>query len=80
MKKMLQQCSEKSRWFVRAVAVMASTAMLLTASGCGDSGATGGSTTTSTSTSTVGPTTGGSIAVLLSPTSTLASASGSTIT
>lgn len=77
---MLQQYSEKSRWFVRAAAAMAATAMLLTASGCGDSGATGGSTTTSTSTSTAGPTTGGSIAVLLSPTSTLASASGSTIT
>jgi len=80
MKKMLQQYSEKSRWAVRALAAMAATAMLLTASGCSDSGATGDSTTTSTSTSTAGPTTGGSIAVLLSPTSTLASASGSTIT
>ena len=77
---MLQQYSEKSRWVVRALAAMAATAMLLTASGCSDSGATGDSTTTSTSTSTAGPTTGGSIAVLLSPTSTLASASGSTIT
>ena len=77
---MLQQYSEKSRWAVRALAAMAATAMLLTASGCSDSGATGDSTTTSTSTSTAGPTTGGSIAVLLSPTSTLASASGSTIT
>jgi Bacterial Ig-like domain (group 1) len=80
MKKMLQQYSEKSRWVVRALAAMAATAMLLTASGCSDSGATGDSTTTSTSTSATGPTTGGSIAVLLSPTSTLASASGSTIT
>lgn len=77
---MLQQYSEKSRWVVRALAAMATTAMLLTASGCSDSGATGDSTTTSTSTSTAGPTAGGSIAVLLSPTSTLASASGSTIT
>jgi len=80
MKKMLQQCSEKSRWLVRAMAAIAASAMLLASSGCGDSGATGGSTLTSTSTSTPSATAGGSIAVLLSPTSTLASATGSTIT
>lgn len=77
---MLQQYSEKSRWVVRALAAMAATAMLLTASGCSDSGATGDSTTTSTSTSTASATAGGSIAVLLSPTSTLSSASGTSIT
>jgi hypothetical protein len=79
MKKMLQQCSDKSRWLVRALAAMAATAMLLTASGCSDSGATGGSTTTSTSTSTPGPTAGGSISVGAGTTSTLSSATGTTI-
>ena len=78
---MLQQWSEKSRWLVKAAAAMAAAAMLLTSSGCSDSGATGGSTTTPTSTSgTPSVTAGGSISVLLSPTSTLSSATGSSIT
>jgi hypothetical protein len=77
---MLQQYSEKSRWLARAVAAMAATAMLFTSSGCGDSGATGGSTTASTSTSTPSPTAGGSISVGAGTTSTLSSASGSSIT
>ena len=59
---------------------MAATAMLFTSSGCGDSGATGGSTTASTSTSTPSPTAGGSISVGAGTTSTLSSASGSSIT
>lgn len=59
---------------------MAATAMLLTASGCSDSGATGDSTTTSTSTSTAGPTTGGSISVGAGTTSTLSSATATSTT
>ncbi len=76
---MLQHWSEKSRWLVRAAAAISATAMLLTASGCSDSGATGGSTTTSTSTSTPSATAGGSIAVGAGTTSTLSSATGTTI-
>jgi len=78
---MLQQWSEKSRWLVKAAAAMAAAAMLLTSSGCSDSGATGGSTTTTTSTSaTPSPTAGGSISVGAGTTSTLPSATGSSIT
>jgi hypothetical protein len=78
---MLQQCSEKSSWIVRALAATVATAMLLTSSGCGDSGATGGTAPITTpSGSASSPIAGGSISVLLSPTSTLSSASGSSIT
>ncbi len=77
---MLQQWSDKSRWLVRAMAAMAATAMLLASSGCSDSGATGGSTTTSTSTSTPSATAGGTISVGAGTTSTLSSATGTSIT
>ncbi len=78
---MLQKWSEKSRWVVRAAAALAASAILLTSSGCSDSGATGGTSTIPTSTSgTSSATAGGSISVGAGTTSTLPSATGSSIT
>jgi hypothetical protein len=77
---MLQQGSEKSRWLSRAFVALAAASIMFASSGCSDSGATGGSAPITTlpggSTSA---TSGGSISVGAGTTSTLSSATGSSV-